>query len=404
MALDTSHMFLSRINGRNISYDKLNYNIQTLEGRLEFCKQLLSKNDEFLQVYFDEYYLANATKWDYLSHENNICKKLESIATYILSQVPDKAKLEYRFYNGEKNFDNVLRREYSLDRIIEDASKSVQNQTDGDVIHFLKREENSWYLPKTIKIEKKDLKRQDELGEKLRQYETFKQMLINKKNELSKLKVVDGKVTKWNTTKLKYMIGAIDNDMVDLKVQCIKPIVFNDTLKGSTKSCWNDVDFLNPVHVECFLKLNVSSHNFDDDLSMLLNYFNEILMKVMPELSYREKEVLRVIRWGIKTVEKINETLLIGYNHGQVKEQIVIDKEELNLIISHIVTSFINKYHKDVQCYLNSRRDQSILFDIVPTKVCKCCGKRKTLNSFVKKKDMKDGHRNKCKQCMRKGR
>lgn len=401
MALDTSHMFLSKINGKNISYDKLDYTLSGVENRLKFVEKMLEENDEFLQEYFDKYYLANATKWDYLSHENNICKKLESMATYILSQVPEKSKLEYRFYNGQKNFENVLKKDYSLDRIIEDASKNIDNQTDGDIIHFLQRDENAWYLPKTVKVESQDLKRQDEVGEILRQYDSLKNELIEKKNELSKLRYVNGKLTKWNTTKLKYMIGSIQNDMLECKIQHDKPIVFNDTLKGSTKNCWDEVDFLNPVHVECFLKLDISSSNFDDDLSMLLNYFNKILKKVMPKLTYEETKVLEVIRWGIKRVEKINETLEIGYENHSITKLIQVDKDSLNFIISKIVTLFIKEYHKDMAKYLETRRDKSILFDIVPTKVCKSCGKTKTLTSFVKKKDMKDGYRTKCKECMR---
>lgn len=399
MALESSHMFLSKINGKNISYDKLDYTVSGLYNRMKFIEDTLQYNDDFLMEYFDKYYKFNPNCWEHLSHNNNICCKLESMGTYILSQVPDKRKLEYKFYNGEKNFENVLKKEYSLDRIIDSMSGNFENQTDGDIMHFLEREENSWYLPKTIKVEKCDFERQDELGEILRQYKHLRDDLAHQKDIMLKGGMLTKKNCKINTTKLRYMIGSIDSDMLEAKTQILQPVLFTNTLRGSTKSDWSDVDFLNPIHVECFLKLTHTSKDFDDDLSLLLNYFNTILDRVMKRLTYEEKEILRVIRWGIKTVEKVNEALQVGYDVGQVKSLIQIDAKELSFVISHIVHIFIQEYYKDIQTYLDFKRDNSEYLKMIPTKVCKCCGKTKPLTSFIKKRDMKDGHRNKCKQC-----
>ena len=403
MTINKTHMFLSKINGKNISFDKIDYTIHGLVPRLQFVTQLLNKNEEFLKNYFDDYYCSTPSKEDYLSHRNNICNKLESLGTYLLSQVPEKAKLEYRFYNGQKNFENVLRKEYSLDKIIEDASQCVQNHTDGDIMYFLHNDDNVWYLPKTIKITCEDLERKDELGELLRQYSRFHKMLVDKKKYEQTYDLTTKKSAQWNTTKLKYMIGSVQTDMIDLKVQTLKPITFINCLKGSSKSYWDDVDFLNPIHVECFLKLDCSDTNFDDDLSLLLNYFNKKKKKIIPELSYKEKQVLKILRWGIRSVDKINDALQVGYNRSQIKELFVIDAKELNFIISNIVLKFINKYEQDVQTYLDYRRDNSTLINLIPTKTCTCCKKTKPLSSFTKKKDMKDGHRNQCRRCVKEG-
>lgn len=403
MAIKTSHNFLTKINGKNISFEKLDYAISGVENRMNYVKKIIEENDEFLQEYFDNYYIANPSNNECLSHNDNICTKLESMATYILSQVSEKSKLQYRFYNGQKNFDNVLKKEYSLDKIIEDGSKNVSNQTDGDIMYFLKREENSWYLPKNVKITQKDFERQDELGQKLREYNEFKENLVKLKNELSLLRCVDGKITKYNTTKLKYMIGAVQNDMLDMKIQYDRPIVFTNTLKASCKNYLEDVDFLNPVHVECFLKLNVSCSDFEDDLSMLLRYFNEILEKVLKKLSYEEKEIIKVVRWGVKSKENVNKCLKIGYENKQISKLIQLKDDELPSLISKVVSMFMIEYSKDMRRYLDFKKENSILFDVVPNKVCKRCGKRKTLSSFVKKKDMKDGYRNECKQCINEG-
>lgn len=400
MALDTSHLFYGKINGKNISYDKLDYNLRGLPNRLEFVKKLLEENDEFLQVYFDKYFESNPTKWDHISHDNNICQKLEQIATYLLTEIDEKkSTLEYRYYNNERNFQNALNKEYSLDKIIEDLSQAVSNTTDGDVIHFLMRGNGSQRVVKDVKVEPKDLKRQDEVGEILRQYDSLKQNLIKIRNQINDGTYETKNNYKPNTTKLRMMIRAIDIDMLDTKLKFDRPIQLKECLAGSTKSCWDEVDFLNPIHVECFLKLTCSDTNFDDDLSLLLNEFNDLLATAKKQLTDKENEVLDLFRWGIKRVDKINEMLKMGFDLGSIKELYTVTPEEVEGITKKAVNLIIQCYENKMQAYLDRCKEKGRLFEVVPSKVCKCCGKRKTLGSFPKHETARDGHRNICNSC-----
>ena len=400
MALDTSHIFTGLIGGKNIAYDRLDYTLKGLDNRLQFVDKLLEENDLFLQTYFDKYFVVNPTMWDAISHENNICKKLEQIATYILAETEEKkSNLEYRFYNDEKAFIKALKKEYSLDRIVEGMTSSVDNTTDGDVIHFLHESGKNQRLPKGIKVDSKDLERDDELGHILRQYMSLKTNLSDIRQ-----RILDGTYEPKNnytpnTTKLKYMIGAIDTDMYDVKSQILKPIELRACGNGSCVSSWDDVDFLNPVHVECFLKLTNSPTDFDSDLSMLLNYFNELYELVKPKLTYKEIEILKILRWGIKRVDKITETLELEYQKRQVKESYETTSDELYYIINRTVQMIMNVYEKDVQKYLNNRLKNSNITNVVPGKVCKKCGITKTLSSFNKRNDSSDGYRSVCKSC-----
>ena len=397
MALDTSHIFTGLIGGKNISYDRLDYTIKGLENRLEFVDKLLQENDLFLQTYFDKYFVVNPTMWDATSYENNICKKLEQIATYLLAETPEKkSNLEYRFYTSERNFEQALKRELSLDKIVEDMSTSIDNTTPGDVMHFLIEQGRNQRLPKGIKVEDKDFNRQDELGHVLRQYKQLKDNLLDIKQ-----RIIDGEYESKNgytpnTTKLKYMINSIDGDMYDTKVSMLQPIELRDCANGSTVSCWDDVDFLNPVHVECFLKLTTSPTNFDSDLSMLLNYFNELLDSIKPQLNSKELEVLKILRWGIRRVDAINDALEIGFNQKQVRELYTITSEELNEIINKTVQLIMNAYEQHTRKFLDNKLKDSYMLKILPTKVCKTCGLEKTISSFHKDRN---SHRTSCKTC-----
>lgn len=403
MALDNSHMFLSTIDNKNIVFQKIDYDIKGLPERLQYTEQLLKHYEDFLEQYFDKYFKISPNKDQALSSENNVCKKIEQLSTFILSEVPEKNKLEYRFYSDEKNFEKALRKELSLDKFVEDMTGSISNFTDGDVIHFLSRHKEDQTLDSFIKITKKDLDRQDEVGHILRQYQALKDNLMDIKQRVLNGTYESSNGYVPNTTKIKYMLNAVNSDMVETKVKLDRPITFKSPLRGSCVSCWDDVDFLNPIHVECFLKLTNSPTDFDSDLSMLLNYFNDLLKQVEKQLLPKELEVLKVLRWGHRRVDKINEVMELGFKMKQVKELYKVDANELTQIINKVVSMIITEYKKDMTTYLNSKKDKSILFDIVPSKVCKKCGQRKTLSSFKPDFTMKSNCRNVCKKCTGKG-
>lgn len=398
--INRDHLFTGLINGQNIVYDRIRYDIKGLDYRMNFVNYLLKKNDDFLVDYFDNRFVVNPTSWDGTSLENNVCQKLEQLATYLLSEVPEKkSKLEYKFYNGERNFENVLRKEYSLDKIVEDLSKNVSHQTDGDVMYFLDREQNNYYLPKNIKLTPKDFERDDEVGKLLRQYNSLKQNLIEIKEKLTNGTYRFKTNYKLNTFKIKYMLGILEGDMLDCKTFMDKTIMFNDCLTGSNVSCWDEIDFFNPVHIECFLKLTTSPTQFDSDLSLYVNYFNTLFNRCKKDLNKKELEVLKVLTWGNRRVENINDALLVGWNYGQTDELYEIDFEELNQITTKATNLVIKQYAIDLQNFLDMRLCMSLPYNKLEIKICTCCGRPKTISNFQCVNVKKRWYRSVCKKC-----
>lgn len=400
MALDRSNVFFGKLKEKNIAYDKLDYDLKGLAYRREFIEGLLEDNKEFLEEYFDDYFKANPKKDEALSMDNNICMKLEQIATYLLAEAEEKeSSLEYRFYNDIRNFEKALRRESSLDKIVEDMSGSVGNFTEGDVIHFLVSGSSDKRLPKGMKVTDKDFNREDEVGQILREYKQYKEDLVRIKEKVGRFEYEPKGDYIPNTFKLKKMISSIDDDIYQTKYKLDRPIEFKQPISGSCVSSWDEVDFLNPIHVECFLKLTNNPLDFDSDLGMLLHYFNELFESVKTNFTDKELEVIKVLRWGVKRTDKINETLEVGFNTRQVRELYTITGQELTEIINKAVRLIMKAYESDMKNFLNKNRDKGNLFNVAKNKECIKCGERKTLSSFEKHPTSRDGYRNVCKCC-----
>lgn len=243
MAFSAQQNFVAEIDGTTVMElnKKLDYKITSLEDRKKLVEDILN-NTKFYEGYFSDYFKAGLTTRDALSSDVNVCKSLNAMANYLLNskeikQMDDSEETKYVFYTDEHQFEKKIRREVSIEGFSTDSDDSSEN-----VIHFLKRETKNHKKPKTQKILKKDLARDDFLGEVLRSYQAFNEFITE---ELKK-----GKNSKHSRFLLSKIKNQIDNDMIYSKDHLLG--VWGYDLKAFSESTVLNVDvfdFSNVKHL-----------------------------------------------------------------------------------------------------------------------------------------------------------
>ncbi|RFP78074.1 hypothetical protein D0N41_22060 [Bacillus subtilis KCTC 1028 = ATCC 6051a] len=77
-------------------------------------KKILNETN-FYSEYFDGYFKTGITTKDFLSHQNNVCKSLDRMATYLLTsdeikKEEEQEKTEYIFIQMNGTFKRKLRK------------------------------------------------------------------------------------------------------------------------------------------------------------------------------------------------------------------------------------------------------------------------------------------------------
>lgn len=387
MSFRREHIFTGLIDGKNITQQKLDYSVVGVEQRIDNIQKILEQYDYFLMEYFDNYFCSNASKYNKLALNNNICNKLDTFSDYILTQVPKEDKLEYKFYSDYRDFEREINKELNLEMVIDNK--------DGDnILHYLIESGKNYKKCKDIVLSENDFLRHDYVGQLLNQYKAYKDILSDLKKN--------------GTTIQKYYanknISLVTKDMIYCKenLDGIFGTNLRNGLKDSEKPSFDDIDFFNLHHIECLLKSTKSELNFDEDYSMHLNYFNDLFKKIYNELSQKEKEICTVIRWGNSSVTQVNDTLKIGYETNNVKELYQVDSDELKRTIYKICKKICNEHKKSLQSFLDLNYHKGNYIQYVKTKKCSKCGNVIPLSNFWNRELGKDGKMNICKDCFKK--
>ena len=170
MAFTSQQNFLASIDG--VTANELNRVMdRTLDNYDErkACIEDTLEGTFFFEEYFTDYYNVNASQNDYLSLENNVCKVLENYASYLLNSkdIDDEETEVYKFYYDEVAFKRAI-------------NKDVKYDDKGpEVIDFLLANQSNYKKAKDQKITAADLRRNDYLGEVLRDYQTYVDTLNN---------------------------------------------------------------------------------------------------------------------------------------------------------------------------------------------------------------------------------
>ena len=307
MALTVQQYFTSSINGVTVNdiKNKLDYkNKHTYNDRLDVVKDALSYGDDFYQQYFDNHFNACINNSDFLLSDTNICKSLESMATYLL--MSDDIK------NSEDNF--VARQEQLEKRM----SKENEVSSDGFVNLLEEAEEEvntSNYKKKKVQtITSKDLNRDDELGDLLRQYQSFL-------NDI-KYKLKDDNKHLRKRPRFIYAVhsGGVHDDMIIVKESFMG--IHGYKLKHySVESQLPDYDSIDYTNVRHLLGANIKSdeksvkakgllffmptEDYQDDFNCILVDLQDIIDKA--NLTDFEKDVLELNRLNLSRVDIAKE-------------------------------------------------------------------------------------------------
>jgi hypothetical protein len=288
-------MFFGHINGVNPTElnKQINYNKTKLEDRKEVVNNILESG--FFEEYFDEFFKVNINSSDTLSAFDNASNSLERMANYLLNSdeaKEEKKDTEYKFYSNEKDFQDALLREVKIDNM--GAGHEQEN-----IIHFLKNENRNFKKTKTQVITTKDLNRDDELGEILRDYTSFLGVVTNKLKDSKEINVSRYLLTKAS--------GALKQDMINSKDILLGVFGYKTNASESTVIEWDEVRYSNPEHVKALLHF---SREYDgiEDLKYIIIDFYELLDSLV--LTKLQKEILELVQRD-KTVTDIAKILKV---------------------------------------------------------------------------------------------
>ena len=308
MAFTSQQNFLASIDG--VTANELNRVMdRTLDNYEERkkCIESTLEGTSFFEEYFTDYYNVNASQNDYLSLENNVCKVLENYASYLLNSkdIDDEESQQYKFYYDESTF----RRAVNKDMKYDDKSP--------EVIDFLLANQSNYKKAKDQKITSSDLKRNDYLGDVLRDYQTYIDVLNNSNMQAYKRNRLKGEVQR-DMILSKDALLRVHGYQLRYFSESTKPNLelfdfadFNQ-LKGYT------VEGVDPHYtkVDGLLRMKFNG-DFQNDFQCIL-YDLDILIK-KTKLTERERECLNYFRNGLTNV-KIGD--IIGVDEKSIRRSI----------------------------------------------------------------------------------
>lgn len=292
MAFTSQQNFLASIDGTTAN--ELNRVMdRTLDNYEERKKCIESTLEEtsFFEEYFTNYYNVNASQNDYLSLENNVCKVLENYASYLLNSkdIEDEESQQYKFYYDESTFRRAVNKDMKYD------------DKGPEVIDFLLANQSNYKKAKDQKITSSDLKRNDYLGEVLRDYQTYIDTLNN------------SDLQAYRRNRLK---GEIQRDMILSKDSLLRVHGYNlRYFSESTSPNLEVFDFADFNQLKGYTVEGVDPHytkvdgllrmkfngDFQYDFQCILYDLDILIEKT--KLTERERECLNYFRNGLTNVK-----------------------------------------------------------------------------------------------------
>ena len=308
MAFTSQQNFLASIDG--VTASELNRAMdRTLNNYNErkACIEDTLEGTSFFEEYFTNYYNVNASQNDYLSLENNVCKVLENYASYLLNSkdIEDEESQQYKFYYDESTFRRAVNKDMKYD------------EKGPEVIDFLLANQSNYKKAKDQKITSSDLKRNDYLGDVLRDYQTYIDVLNNSNMQAYKRNRLKGEVQR-DMILSKDALLRVHGYQLRYFSESTRPNLevfdfadFNQ-LKGYT------VEGVNPHYtkVDGLLKMKFNG-DFQYDFQCILYDLDILIEKT--KLTERERECLNYFRDGLTNV-KIGD--IIGVDEKSIRRSI----------------------------------------------------------------------------------
>ena len=308
MAFTSQQNFLASIDG--VTANELNKVMdRTLDNYEERkkCIESTLEGTSFFEEYFTNYYNVNASQNDYLSLENNVCKVLENYASYLLNSkdIDDEETEVYKFYYDESEFMRAINKDIKYD----DKGQ--------EVIDFLLANQSNYKKAKYQKITAADLNRNDVVGEVLRDYQSYIDLLNNSNMQA------------YRRNRLK---GEVQRDMILAKDALLRVHGYN--LRYFSESTQPDLevfDFADFNQLKGYTMDGVESRyakvdgllrmkfngDFQNDFQCILYDLDTLIDKT--KLTEKERECLNYFRNGL-TNTKISD--ILGIDHSVISRNI----------------------------------------------------------------------------------
>ena len=308
MAFTSQQNFLASIDGTtaNELNRVMDRTLDNYEERKK-CIESTLKGTSFFEEYFTNYYNVNASQNDYLSLENNVCKVLENYASYLLNSkdIDDEETEVYKFYYDESEFMRAINKDIKYD----DKGQ--------EVIDFLLANQSNYKKAKDQKITAADLNRNDVVGEVLRDYQSYIDLLNNSNMQAYRRNRLKGEVQR-DMILSKDVLLRVHGYNLRYFSESTKPnlevfdfVDFNQ-LKGYS------VDGVDPHYskVDGLLRMKFNG-DFQNDFQCILYDLDILIEKT--KLTDRERECLNYFRNGLTNV-KIGD--IIGVNEKSIRRSI----------------------------------------------------------------------------------
>lgn len=392
------------IKGKNIweFVTIIDWTIDNVEERIKHIYEILETYEvdgvEFYHEYFDEIYNQEKKhskvkvvigKDDPRCEESNISKALEILGSYILGardEVENRKKenVKYKIYNSKELFDR-FKDERKLVYKLSTVNVDKSNNYDKDDYRFDNNNESVFVifqLPKNYKKAKDIIVTQKDFEEYpiLKEYE---ESIVHMKNKYDKLLSIDENeiIDKEELESLRRSkniirknLKLLKQDMLDIKKQLQKPIIWKAPLKDSGCPDYDILDMFDKNVVKELLRVH-KQIDLQDDLSCILVDLENLINKV--EFTDRQEEVLDMWRNGM--------------DGSVIAKALNVKQNTINNCIDAIIKKIIKQYEEEYEnwYYLNIRKGQY--------KTCNRCGKIKLANKF--NKNGKKGLKPMCKIC-----
>ena len=308
MAFTSQQNFLASIDG--VTANELNRVMDRTLDNYEERKKCIEETLEgtyFFEEYFTNYYNVNASQNDYLSLENNVCKVLENYASYLLNSkdIDDEESQQYKFYYDESEFMRAINKDVKYD----DKGQ--------EVIDFLLANQSNYKKAKDQKITAADLNRNDVVGDVLRDYQSYVDLLNNSNMQA------------YRRNRLK---GEVQRDMILAKDALLRVHGYNlRYFSESTKPDLEVFDFADFNQLKGYTMEGVESRyakvdgllrmkfngDFQNDFQCILYDLDTLIDKT--KLTEKERECLNYFRNGL-TNTKISD--ILGIDHSVISRNI----------------------------------------------------------------------------------
>ena len=308
------------------------YDLLSFKERIQFIESKLKQVDAFFTEYFYaedggiEYFKCNLNKTDELSLDVNICKIVESYATYLVNS-PDLEYEKMEKYNilKEEEFKEIIKRESLTDfkavnTILDTRPSNHYCNTD---LKIGAKDMNPYLQNNKYGVREKDL----ELAEILKAYDTIRTHL---KQEMTKIK--NKEKSYLSLLQVKVLLAGLLGDIYDSKrmilgIRCPAKRLGDE----SPKNDFSAIDYRNKDHIKSCLrlcKMNVGLRP-DDMCSHIAYDLKNTINKL-----YSTGKIDDI---DIEIIECYNSNYTIRQISSEVGKDTKTVQQRLNKIVNRIV-------------------------------------------------------------------